>query len=181
MKRSGRVFIFGAGVSKAVAGAPVMQELYSRMEQRYEYEKNRKDCPWGNNRIKWFEKIRGFIDMLDIQGKRRLAAVLKVPDRKVSKPVHEDIEYLVTLLDLHTSYGPLIRFEEPGVDINPYPFNPLPYTSPGEMKEIRNILTTYLYLCLSGIEDQKDILGKFFREHVDPPDQLITFNYDLLI
>ena len=44
-KKSGRVFLFGAGVSKAVAGAPVMNELFARMEERYEYEKKRSTVP----------------------------------------------------------------------------------------------------------------------------------------
>jgi len=37
-KNDSRVFVFGAGVSKAVAGAPVMSELFCKMKQKMGFE-----------------------------------------------------------------------------------------------------------------------------------------------
>ena len=64
-RNNSRVFIFGAGVSRAVAGAPVMKELFERMEERYRCEKKRPDLPEGNNRVLWFKEIQGFIEKLE--------------------------------------------------------------------------------------------------------------------
>jgi len=82
-KNDSRVFIFGAGVSKAVAGAPVMKELFSRMRERYEYEKTRSDIPGSeNNRVFWFERIVAFIDELERRAKKRFGQITEKVGRR---------------------------------------------------------------------------------------------------
>jgi len=180
-KKSGRIFLFGAGVSKAVAGAPVMNELFARMEERYEYEKKRSDCPEGNNRVFWFERIQEFINKLERAAKKRFSHIGRNEGIKVKSNIRENIEYLITLMDVHAEYSAMFKFGQAGVNWDPYPFIPIDCTSRDEIKEIRSYLTTYLYLCLCSLEDKKGILGDFFLEQLRPDDHLITFNYDLLI
>jgi len=181
-RKSGkRVFIFGAGVSKAVAGAPVMNELFARMEERYEYEKKRSDCPEGNNRVFWFERIQEFINKLEGAAKKRFSHIERNEGIKMKSNIRKNIEYLITLLDMHAEYSAMFKFEQADVDWDPYPFIPIGCTSRDEIKEIRSYLTTYLYLCLCNLEDKKGILEDFFQEQLRPDDHLITFNYDLLI
>jgi len=173
--------MFGAGVSKAVAGAPVMKELFSKMEERYEDERKRPDCAEGNNRIAWFKMIQKFIEKLEGEAKKRFGQIEKRKDVQITNTVRENIEYLITLLDMHTEYGARFEFEEFGADWSSYPFIPLANTSREEMEEIRGHLATYLYLCLCGLDDNNSILLKFLIEQLRPSDHLITFNYDLLI
>jgi len=173
--------MFGAGVSKAVAGAPVMKELFSRMEERYGHEKKRCDCPHGNNRIMWFNMLQVSIKKLEIEARKRFGQIEKRERVKITNTVRENVEYLITLLDIHTDYGAMFEFKEFGADWSPYPFIPLANIGRGEMEEIRGHLATYLYLCLCGLDDNNSILSKFFVEQLRPSDHLITFNYDLLI
>jgi len=143
-KYDSRVFIFGAGVSKAVAGAPVMKELFSRMRERYKHEKIRTDILGNrNNRVSWFERIVAFIDELERRAKRRFGQITENEGVKIRSDIRENIEYLITLLDIHTEYGAMFRFEQPGADWNPYPFIPLDDISREEIDEVRSCLNTY--------------------------------------
>jgi len=181
-KNNNRVFIFGAGVSKAVAGAPVMKELFSKMRERYEYEKKRTDIPGRNNRVLWFERIERFMDKLESEAKRRFSRIEKnEKNLQIKSTIQEDIEYLITLLDIHTEHSAMFKFNQPGVDWDTYPFIPFIYTNREEIREVRGSLQVYLYLCLCNLEDECGLLEKFFREHLKRNDHLITFNYDLLI
>lgn len=181
-KNDSRVFVFGAGVSKAVAGAPVMRELFSKMKARYEYGKRRTDLPEGNNRILWFEELQEFIEKLESKARRRSNQIKNYEKNlRIKRDIWENIEYLMTLLDIHTEHSAVFKIEQPGVDWDSYPFIPFGYTSSSEIREIRSYLATYLYLCLSNLEDKNGVLEKFFREQLRSDDHLLTFNYDLLI
>lgn len=80
-KNDGRAFVFGVGVSKAVAGAPVMKELFSKMKERYEYEKTRPDCPEGNNRILWLERIRKFVKKIESKARDYLIRLRRMRNK----------------------------------------------------------------------------------------------------
>lgn len=104
-KNNSTVFIFGAGVSKAVAGAPVMKELFLKMKARYEYEKKRPDCPERKNRVLSFERSEKLIEKLEIEAGRRLHHIKEDKNMQMKSDIRENIEYLITLLDIHTEYG----------------------------------------------------------------------------
>ena len=72
-KNNSRVFIFGAGVSKAAAGAPVMKELFLKMKQRYEQEKKLSDPLVRNSRINEFKSIEAVINKLEGRTKKGLS------------------------------------------------------------------------------------------------------------
>ena len=180
-KKNSRVFIFGAGVSKAAAGAPLMEELFSKMRERYEYEKQRKDLSEGNNRVLLFEEIEEFMEKLERKAKKRFNQIEKnEKNLQIKSKIREDIEYLITLLDIHTEHGSMFKFEQPGVDWDTYPFIPFDNIDRKEIMKIRNGLETYLYLCLCNLKDKNGIFEKFFQRQLRPDDYLVTFNYDLL-
>jgi len=181
-RNNSRVFIFGAGVSKAAAGAPVMKELFLKMKQRYEQEKKLSDTLVRNSRINEFKSIEGVINKLEGRTKKAVSESkggegIKI---RVDTGIRENIEWLITLIDINTDYAPMFEFEKPGVDVSPYPVMPVEGISRMEMEHVRSCLNRYLYLCLCDVEEKNGILRKFFKE-LKPNDNLITFNYDVLI
>ena len=182
-KNDSRVFFFGAGVSKAAAGAPVMKELFLKMKQRYEQEKKLSDPLVRNSRINEFKSIEAVINKLEGRTKKGLSESKGGKDIKIKADtgIRENIEWLITLIDMNTDYVPMFGFEKLGVDVSPFGVNPLGI-SREKMEHVRSCLNRYLYLCLSDLKDEKDILSKFFKEQqLRRNDYLITFNYDVLI
>lgn len=184
-RNNSRVFVFGAGVSRAVAGAPVMKELFLKMKQRYEQEKKLPDPFVRNSRIDEFKSIEAVINKLEGRTKKGLSESkggegIKIKD---DTGIRENIEWLITLIDLTTDYAPKFGFKaKPGVDVRPFAVNPFKGMSRMEMERARRYLNRYLYLCLCDLKDEKDILSKFFKEQqLRRNDYLITFNYDVLI
>lgn len=180
-KNDSRVFVFGAGVSKAVAGAPVMSELFSKMKERYEQEKSLPDGLERNMRIREFKRIQEFIEKLERKAKKRFGEIEKKGGITIKRGIRENIEYLITLLDIHTEYGAMFEFEKLDADVSPFQIIPLEGVGRDEMAEVRSCLNTYLYLSLCNLNEQKPILKKFFEEQLRANDHLITFNYDVLI
>jgi len=182
-RNNSTVFIFGAGVSKAAAGAPVMKELFLKMKQRYEQEKKLSDPLVRNSRINEFKSIEAVINKLEGRTKKGLSESKGGKDIKIKADtgIRENIEWFITLIDMNTDYVPMFGFEKLGVDVSPFGVNPLGI-SREKMEHVRSCLNRYLYLCLSDLKDEKDILSKFFKEQqLRRNDYLITFNYDVLI
>jgi len=181
-KNDSRVFVFGAGVSKAVAGAPVMKELFLKMKESYEHEKKLPDPLVKDSRISQFKSIDRFINKLEEKPRKPFSESKGDEDIRIkaNTGIRENIEWLITLIDINTDYAPMFEFEKPGVDVSPYPVMPLEGISTKEMDHVRGCLMTYLYLCLCNLEDRNGILEKFSKE-LKPNDHLLTFNYDVLI
>jgi len=181
-KNDSRVFVFGAGVSKAVAGAPVMSELFSKMKERYEQEKSLPDGLERNMRIREFKRIQEFIEKLERKAKKRFGQIGEHEYPKIKRGIRENIEYIITLLDIHTEYGARFEFEQPGVDWSPYPFIPFEDIGKNEIDQVRSCLNTYLYLCLCDLDDKNATFKKFVEGvKLNPNDHLISFNYDVLM
>jgi len=160
-----------------------MKELFLKMKQRYEQEKKLSDPLVRNSRINEFKSIEALINKLEGRTKKGLSESkggesIKI---RVDTGIRENIEWLITLIDLTTDYAPKFGFKaKPGVDVSPYPVNPFKGMSRMEMERARSYLNRYLYLCLCDVEEKNGILRKFFKE-LKPNDNLITFNYDVLI
>lgn len=182
-RNNSTVFIFGAGVSKASAGAPVTKELFLKMKQRYEQEKKVPDPLVRNSRINEFKSIEAVINKLEGRTKKAVSESKRGEGIKirVDTGIRENIEWLITLIDINTDYAPMFEFEKPGADVSPYPVMPVEGMSRMEMEHVRSCLNRYLYLCLCDLKEGNGILRKFFKEHLRGNDHLITFNYDVLI
>jgi len=177
MKSTNRAFLLGAGFSKAIADGPLINDLWSYIEGAYKREENRTDVkPEDKLRVKWFNDLNNFITRLEEEATSRFRSL--DPSYKISTEIRENLEYLVTLIDLHLS-GPNVRFEKKGSDIQPYPVIPLGFTSQTELEGIRNILQTYFYLVFVRLEGNS--LDIEFSKIISPIDGIITFNYDLVL
>lgn len=160
-----------------------MKELFLKMKQRYEQEKKLSDPLVRNSRINEFKSIEAVINKLEGRTKKGLSESKGGKDIKIKADtgIRENIEWFITLIDMNTDYVPMFGFEKLGVDVSPFGVNPLGI-SREKMEHVRSCLNRYLYLCLSDLKDEKDILSKFFKEQqLRRNDYLITFNYDVLI
>ncbi len=176
MARKKRTFLLGAGFSKAIADGPTMKELWSYIENAFEYErKNRcKISDQDNPRIKWFEDLDNFIKKLEKQSTTRFE---HFKDYQMKVDIRENLEYLITFIDLHLS-GPKVHFEKEGSYIDPYPAIPA-FICKKELEGARNVLQTYLYLALVNLKAKTS--GNQFANIISKNDSLITFNYDLIL
>lgn len=171
-----RTFLLGAGFSKAVADGPLMSEIWNYIEEAYENEKNRKVSITGKSlRIDWFVELDNFLKKLETEATSRFSN-LKFDE--IQAGIRQNLEYLFTLIDLHLS-GPKVRFKKKGVDISPYPFIPLPFTGRDELKNMKGHLLDFLYIILVNLKGD-DLVNKFAKI-INEKDQIITFNYDLVL
>lgn len=175
---SKRTFLLGAGFSRAVANAPLMNELWSKIEKVYNKEKAKNK----RNREKWYKDLSNFIDMLEYSAKNNIDRLFD-EKHKIDGGIRNNLEYLYTLIDLHIIGVPCFNINKEGVNIEPFPIVPLgfnKYYLPGELIQIRDNLTTLLYIVFVNLESKCNLL-KEFSSFINQEDEFITFNYDLLL
>ncbi|MFW6016468.1 MAG: SIR2 family protein [bacterium] len=165
-----RTFLFGAGFSKAVAKAQTMKEIWGSFEKIYEKEKRASS----NNRVSWFNKLDNFIKNIEELAYKQLTKDIN----KIEEGIRENLEYLFTLIDMHTLYNADFNFGSKK-SIDSYPVIPFEFTNKDELAEIRTILLTYLYITFEQVEGNQ--LLNEFASIINKTDEIITFNYDLLI
>jgi len=166
-----RTFIIGAGFSYAVAQAPLMYQLWEFFESAYEEEKSKKESPI---RMKLFKELENFIDEIEKSAKERFKE-----KKNIYAGVRQNLEYLLTLMDIHSKYGAKFEFEKPNADVTPYSVIPLPYTSEAQLTRLKSAISTYLYIIFQNLEEN-ELLYKF-TELIKEKDCFINFNYDLLL
>ena len=168
MEKTSRTFLLGAGFSKAVANGPVMTEIWSRMKERYEQEKNRRTSV-DNLRIQWFEDLDSKLNKLE----SLLTNRFKRYDN-IRVQLRENVEYIFTLIDLSLSAP---QIEKNGSPVS-YPAIPIPF-SKSELEGMKTHLQTFLYLILVNLKGSH--LANKFASIIKPSDEIITFNYDLVL
>lgn len=177
-----RVFIIGAGFSKAVANAPLADQLFDKI---YTVSKNdtNKDNP------QWERDYRSFNQVVAYLQKESIAVIDKLlenKDIKIKKaecdqnlyPIH--IEYLCTLLDLNI-YSPYIP-KGIGTDLSGCPITYLNGIYVDHVKDARNFIQHYIVQLLlpHNLKANQKLLQKA-TSLIHPNDTVITFNYDVLI
>ena len=175
-----RTFLLGAGFSKAVADGPLLKDLWCHIEKAYKREKNRKDVSQKDKepRINWYNCINEFITKLEKAAMSRFRGRKFGHEYNPSVNMRENLEYVFTLIDLHRD-GPIVRFERKGADVLPYPAIPFQFITKDELDGVRKKLQTYIYLVLNRLKFNE--LAEKFSEIIAPSDQIITFNYDLIL
>ena len=163
-----RTFLLGAGFSKAVAGGPIMKEIWSRMKQRYEQEKNRRTS-YDNLRIVWFDDLDSKLNKLESLLINRFKRY-----ENIRVQLRENVEYIFTLIDLSLSAPQIEKNGSPTL----YPAIPIPF-SKSELERIKTHLQTFLYLILVNLKGSH--LANKFARLIEPSDEIITFNYDLVL
>jgi len=171
-----RTFLLGAGFSKAVADGPLMKEIWEYIVKAYENEKNIKVSTNDVSlRQEWYDELEKFMIELETEIKLRFTRS-RFDEIKVL--IRENIEYLFTLIDLNLA-GPKVEFKKEGVDVTPYPAIFLRFTGRDRLKNIRRSLITFLYIILINLKEN-DLASEFVKI-ITEKDQIITFNYDLVL
>jgi len=174
-----KTYILGAGFSKAVANGPILKDLWSYIENARLFEEQRPDVPkkFRRHRIDWFDELDDFLNNIEEEAKKRFINI-KDQSLNITTQLRENLEYLFTLIDLHAN-APNIIFNKPNVDIKSYPLIPLQFTSRNQLRKISGILSLYLYLVFVKLKNSQ--LSWDFAKKIQNNDNLITFNYDLVL
>lgn len=72
-----------------------------------------------------------------------------------------------------------MEFKKEGVDISPYPVIPCRFISQSDLQEYKSYLLTFLYSILVNLIGN-DLVERFAKI-INEKDQIITFNYDLVL
>jgi hypothetical protein len=178
-----KVFIVGAGLSKALADAPLANELFELIYQQAlthdtkESRMRRRDRGSFREVINHLQRQRKpQLDFLQQDG-TKIKACDKFPN---FHPI--DIEYLCTILDLNIEHA----FIPEGVDVD-LQGCPIPYMqgfTEQHLTEARRFIRHYiLKLLLPGngkLKPKIQLINKLISK-MKPGDTVITFNYDILL
>lgn len=187
-KKVCRTFWLGAGFTKAVAGGPLTNELWSKIVDAYNKQKNRDDISEEhqqlNKRIKYFNEIKDFIITID---KEAVSKYPSINNREYAickkSKIIENLENLLTLIDLFID-AKLISVNRNGIETNQLRYIPFPINLPknlgyNQLQSIRDSFITYLYLVFHELELDK--IAYDFAKIINSNDNIITFNYDVVL
>lgn len=176
-----RVFILGAGFSKALAGAPLVTEFIKPIYENAINEELGKEFGWFEGQIAFLEIIKRMTASVE----HGLEAVTnngtQIKNRSGIELVSSiNIEHLCTLLDLNIS-RPFFP-KGIGVDLQgcPIPFMNDLYIS--DLEDAKKFIVHYIIKLLlpNSLSMKKELISQFSK-YIKPGDTIITFNYDILI
>lgn len=173
-----RVFIVGAGFSKAVADLPLTSEMTKRFQEVLEDSRLRGD----ESGILWGESIFRFWTDLEKQ-------FLELPLRKagnnsrvLNSNYWTNFESVLTFIDLNLNNEVQGRFKDSEKE---YSSNGPGYMFFGDnshcLEEVRWSITTYLYRALINGKPDEAVLTRFTESWLNDGDTVISFNYDLVL
>lgn len=175
-----KVFIIGAGFSKAVANAPLANELFpmiykKAMEQYEDRDETQVGATCFLDIAKMLQKsIEPMIGEITKDG-TEIETYADIPNLH---PIN--IEYLCTLIDLNleTPYVPKGK----GIDLSSCALPFIENMIPQDLKHARNFIHSQIVeLLLPDALRPDTTLLKKILSRVEEGDTVITFNYDLLI
>lgn len=163
----GRVFVLGAGFSKAAADLPLMKEIVPRIREMIS-----KDIRDENSGVQ--ERAHAVGDFLRRARDRYLIQPLRQRDIEVAwDDFFEDFEFLLTILDLNSTWD----HNAQGINGHGYSLARMD-AAPDNLA--RQWIDDYIHRALWRNEEAEDNLHRFVSK-LRPDDTVITFNYDLLI
>jgi len=176
-----KAFIIGNGVSIDVGGAPrnLIKEIFDLYDQNKDKDYTRDTC---------FPRFKVLVDELS-SGYKENVASLKEDGVEIDNQVFpatwtvEDIEYILTIIDLNLHNSFKLKPNIVGVDVTPSEVVSIKGFKNDEVHEFRKIIETYMVLLLqpSRIKPANNSLQKLCDQFIAEGDAIITFNYDLLL
>jgi hypothetical protein len=169
-----KCFILGAGFSNAVAELSVTKDLITRFKKIQEDERIANP----DLRVQWGETIKEFLSKLESQFIPPSHQSIVQGSKNDWSIWYSDIESLLTFIDanlispLHTE---VVVNNEPVYSIKESPF-----WRGTDLREVRGCIQTYLYLSLSSNFHVNENLKRFI-DILSPGDNVISFNYDLVL
>jgi len=176
-----KVFVIGAGLSKALADAPLADELFERIYQKAR-DQDDDDRPQREDDRRGFNKVVGYLQketklLLDFlqQDGTKVKTCEGVPGL-----YRIDIEYLCTILDLNIE-RPFIP-QGIGVDLKGCPVPYMDGLLVDDLRGARQFIYHYILELLlpEQLSPKADLIDKLFSK-VQPGDTIISFNYDILV
>jgi len=175
-----RAIVIGAGFSKAIANAPLVNELFGLIYQKTKGDDETRP-QWHVDRQHFLDVVcylqnqaKPLIDFLERDG-TQIETYKDIPDLY---PIN--IEYLCTILDLNIErpYVP----KGIGVDLKSCPIPFMRGLTVDQLRGARDFITYYIVKLLlpDRLTPDKDLLDRTLS-FVDAGDVVITFNYDLLV
>lgn len=175
-----KVFIIGAGFSKAIANAPLAGELFTKiyLQQKNETQSYREqynaDCNDFQSVFEWLQRqAKPLMDSL-----RERHQIVDEEGLEGFCPIH--IEHLCTIIDLNI-YQPSV-LKAKGADLQGCAIPFIKGLIPDQLKRARKIIEHYIVELLlpEKLNPDWDLLDRFLSI-IEPGDTIITFNYDLLL
>ncbi len=174
-----KCIVLGAGFSKAIANLPLTNEMIDSFQQEFEKrKKSDKNLYNINNNDALLFKFLNNIKNEYLDGHYKNIS----PDGKIlTSNYFENFEGILSFIDLNLSFEVQFLSVKNGEQANGSSLSPFSKNLTYKFKEIRSIITKYLYSVLINAEDSSDLLSKFHSHFLTNCDTIITFNYDLLL
>ncbi len=174
MKKENHVLVLGAGFSKAVASAPLTNEMFKIFAELYEVEKIY------SIRKFTYDNLMSLVEILDsnLSDKYGKEHSIRIYNEFTVKNNFED---LLTFIDLNLQKVNPNDKENSLELIGAFPIGGI-----GEnlLEESKWAIKTYLYLSLCELDiniNLEPYLRNFFKNHTNSNLTIITFNYDFLL
>ncbi|NQT25325.1 SIR2 family protein [candidate division KSB1 bacterium] len=176
-----RVFIIGAGFSKAIADAPLASEFMKLIYESATNGEIGKETGWYEGQNAFIEIVKGLeksiehgFDIIEEDG-------TEIKNRNGLELISSiNIEHLCTLLDLNIN-RPFIP-KGKGVDLKSCPIPFMDNMQVRTLEHARSFIMHYIIKLLlpNSLKTNQNLLSKFSK-YLRPGDIIITFNYDILI
>lgn len=179
-----RVFIIGAGFSKAIADAPLANELFCKIYLEAQSDKaeiDKRKNQWQYDRKKFLEVVNHIENELKFwtnHFRRNKWQVETCGDIPELYPI--DIEYLCTILDLNIEHPFVPKGKKVDLSLCQVPY--IGGFKVEDLKHARDFICFYIVKLLlpDKLTPNKGVLDKVLSI-VNTGDVVITFNYDLLV
>lgn len=175
-----RVFLLGAGFSKAVADLPTSRQLLERMRREYQQRMQSTTVPSDAADTEILDLGRRLVEFLDrLEDEHVRAPLQAIPNSMIYRDSNffENVELILTFVDLHLMEGPVANVGEEGAGYSVIKERAL--GSKFDMQQIRLAFEIYTYLLVRPLSTNQ-ILSQF-GELLADGDAVVRFNYDLLV
>jgi hypothetical protein len=176
-----RTLILGAGFSKALAEAPLADELTGLIYEKAVKGELGDVIGWYDGQVEFLNIIDGLIKTIEHGFNLLERDGTKIKNRSGKELISSiNIEHLCTLIDLNIN-RPFIPKGE-GIDLQscPIPFMQDMYVH--RLEDARRFILHYLVQLLlpESLKPKTKLLKKFIQ-FLKPDDTIITFNYDIIL
>lgn len=168
-------YILGAGFSNAVAGLPVTKDWTQRFWEFLDQEAK----AGHRNRVRWGTHIREYLDYLEREFFTKPLVNVEDGQRYTECNFQENLEALISFIDLNMSGEITARLIDKDGKQSSFSKQTL-FWNFTDLDQLRLEIQTYIFLMLIEPKTNDEILSSFVRR-ITPNDNLITFNYDLII
>lgn len=168
-------YILGAGFSNAVADLPVTKDWTQRFWEILDQEAK----AGHKNRVRWGTHIREYLDYLEREFFTKPLVNVEGGQRYTECNFQENLEALISFIDLNMSGEITARLIDKDGKRSSISKRTL-FWNFTDLDQLRHEIQAYIFLTLIEPKTNDEIVSSFVRR-IAPNDNLITFNYDLIV